>query len=83
MMPGDGAVWPAIVRLALRMVTSSVSLIAPEISKMQVRGPVASMQAFNDPAPSALRLVTRYTAPPRPAGVLMPYPAAPGITGTA
>ena len=56
MMPGDGAVWPAMVSLPLRMVTSLVSVITPEISKMQVRGPVASMQAFNEPAPLGLEI---------------------------
>src|SRR5688572_24563172 len=72
-----------MVRLPLRIVMSAVSTIAPDTSNMQVRGPVASMQAFSEPVPLALRLVTRWTAPPRPAGVLIPKPAAPGITGTA
>ncbi len=59
MMPGEGAVWPAMRSWPLRMVRSEVMWIAPDTSNTQVRGTVASMQALSEPAPSALRLVTR------------------------
>ena len=55
----------------------------PDTSNTQVRAVVPSTQAFRDPEPLAARLVTLYTVPPRPAGVSMPKPAAPGMTGTA
>ena len=59
MMPGEGAVWPAMRIWPLRMMRSEVSRIAPDTSNTQVRGTVASMQALSEPAPLALRLVTR------------------------
>ena len=59
MIPGDGAVWPAMVRKPLRTISSVVSLMTPETSNTQVRGPEASMQAFSEPVPLALIFVTR------------------------
>ncbi len=57
--------------------------IIPPTSKITVRGPVASSAARSDPAPASLRFVTRRIAPPRPAGVAVPNPTAPGNTGSA
>src|SRR2546430_15821195 len=62
---------------------SSERSIIPPTSKITVRGPVASSAARNDPAPASLRFVTRRIAPPRPAGDVVPNPAAPGKTGKA
>ena len=59
MMPGEGAVWPAMRIWLLRITSSEVSRIVPDTSKTQVRGTVASTQALSDPDPLALRLVTR------------------------
>src|SRR6266511_3284167 len=56
--------------------------IIPPTSKITVRGPVASSAARSDPAPASLRFVTRRIAPPRPAGVAVPNPTAPGNTGS-
>ena len=67
MMPGDGAVWPAIVSLPLRIIRSEVRRMVPDTSNTQTRGPVPSTQALSEPAPLALRFVTLYTVPPRPA----------------
>src|SRR6187402_352543 len=50
MMPGEGAVWPAIVMKLLRKVRSDVRRMTPDTSNTQVRGVVPSTQAFNDPA---------------------------------
>jgi hypothetical protein len=72
MMPGDGAVCPAIVRRSLRIMRSAVRRMVPDTSNTQTRGPVASMQALREPAPLAFTLVTRWTVPPRPAVVSMP-----------
>jgi hypothetical protein len=84
MMPGDGAVWPAIVRLFQRTIMSSVMRMMPDTSNTQTRGPLKSLaQALSEPGPLALRLVTLITVPLRPAAVSMPNPAAPGITGSA
>src|SRR5690606_2117189 len=60
-----------------------VSRIVPDTSNTHTRGPEAATQAPSEPAPDSLRLVTLCTVPPRPAGVSMPKPAAPGITGRA
>ena len=38
MMPGEGAVWPAMRSWPLRMLRSEVSRIAPDTSNTQVRG---------------------------------------------
>ena len=46
--------------------------MTPDTSNTQVRAVVPSTQAFSEPAPLALRLVTLYTVPPRPAAVSMP-----------
>src|SRR5690554_5616158 len=59
------------------------SWIAPDTSNTHTRGPEASTQARREPLPESFRLVTLYISPPRPAGVDIPKPAAPGITGTA
>ena len=58
MMPGEGAVWPAIVILLFRMVRSEVKRMTPDTSNTQVRAVVPSTHAFREPAPLALRLVT-------------------------
>ncbi len=58
-MPGEGAVWPAMVRLPLRTIMSVVMRMVPDTSNTQTRGPDASeTQALSEPAPLALRLVT-------------------------
>ena len=58
MMPGEGAVWPAMRSCELRMMRSEVNLITPDTSNTQVRGPLASMQALSEPEPLAFTLVT-------------------------
>lgn len=58
MMPGDGAVWPAIVMFGFLIVRSFVSLIVPETSKTQTRGPLAFTHARNDPSPESFKFVT-------------------------
>ncbi len=59
MMPGDGAVWPAMVRLLLRIIMSDVRRMVPDTSNTQTRGRcVPSTQALSEPAPLALRFVT-------------------------
>src|SRR5213593_2276724 len=59
-----------------------VSSIVPETSKITTRGPLAASAARSDPVPASFRLVTRYTVPPLPAGVVEPNPSAPGNAGS-
>src|ERR1035438_1216355 len=53
-------------------------LIIPATRKIQVRGPVALVQARRDPQPEPLRWVTSNTCPPRPPAEAAPPPCAPG-----
>ena len=78
-MPGDGAVWPAMVRKGSVMssVVSPMS-ITPATSNTTIRGPRVSIAARKEPGPAGLRLVTRTIAPPRPPAVCAAQPAAPG-----
>src|SRR5689334_13259334 len=83
-MPGEGAVCPAIVRKG-SAITSGFMFrsMTPATSNTTIRGPLVSIAARNEPGPSGLRLVTRRILPPRPAGVSIPKPCAPGKTGGA
>ena len=72
--PGDGAVCPATVRNGLVTVIAEFKLMVPLTSKMTMRGPLACIAARSDPGPLSLRFVTLRIAPPRPPGVLTPYP---------
>jgi hypothetical protein len=56
--------------------------MVPDTSKIQILGPDASAQFRKEPAPLSFRLVTRIILPPRPAGVFIPKPAEPGMTGS-
>src|SRR5215208_2666612 len=47
-----------------------------------MRGPGAVRAARREPGPASLRFVTRMTWPPRPAGVVVPNPSAPGNTAS-
>ena len=87
-IPGDGAVCPAMVMYGLEIFTSLVVCIVPETSKTHTLGPDAPVHATNDPDPDTLRLVTLYTVVcgelrlrPLPATVSIPNPKAPGIIG--
>ncbi len=83
MIPGDGAVCPAIVMFGFLMLRSPPIRIVPDTSNTHTRGPLALTQARSDPSPLSFRFVTLYTLPPRPAGVSIPKPEAFGRTGTA
>src|ERR1035438_3264802 len=83
MMTSPGAVWHAMVRKGLEMVNLSDGLISPATRKMQVRGPLALVQARSEPLPESLRLVTSNTWPPRPPADAAPPPCAPGNAGSA
>src|SRR5437868_2011862 len=48
-----------------------------------MRGPVAEMASMREPGPVLARVFTIYTLPPRPPGVSVPQPSAPGKLGTA
>ena len=66
-MPGLGAVWPAMVRKGWRISSGRPFMsITPPTSKTTVRGPGVSMAAFKEPGPSAARVVTRRIWPPLP-----------------
>src|ERR1700704_3059626 len=52
--------------------------MVPPTRKTQVRGPLASAHARSDPEPESFKLVTSYTAPPRPPTEPAPPPSAPG-----
>src|SRR3954470_12642753 len=81
-MPGAGAVCPATVRYGLDTTSFEASAIVPDVSNTTTRGPVSERHARSDPVPESLRLMTRHTAPPRPAGVAVPKPYSPGTTGS-
>src|SRR3990167_3508735 len=77
--PGDGAVWPAMVRNGSRMArTLPPRSMIPPTSKTTIRGPFVSTASRNEPGPSAARVVTRMILPPRPPGVVAAQPWAPG-----
>jgi len=66
-MPGDGAVCPAMVTKGSSMTSVLCSKsITPPTSKTTRRGPCASSAARSEPGPSASRFVTRRMCPSSP-----------------
>ena len=82
-MPSPGADWPAIVMKGCSISRSRSSRMVPATRKTMVRGPAAAIAARSVPGPLSARLVTAITWPPRPPGVNMPPPHAPGNAGKA
>src|SRR5262245_29257766 len=80
-MPSPGAVWPAMVRNGFVTVMFDFNAIVPLTRKTTMRGPSVSHASRRLPGPESLRFVTKRTRPPRPPGVLVPKPSAPGNAG--
>ena len=78
-MPGEGAVCPAIVTFGsvIRSVWRSRSM-TPPTSNTMMRGSAAASAARNEPSPSLASVVTLMMRPPRPPGVVAAQPTAPG-----
>ena len=71
-MPGEGAVWPAMVRKGWRISSLPPPMsMTPPTSTTTTRGPGVSIAAFKDPGPSAAKVVTRRICPPLPPRVLV------------
>ena len=72
-MPGDGAVWPAMVtKGSLMMSRARLRSMMPPTSNTMMRGPGVCRASSSDPGPKSARLVTLMIAPPRPPGVSAP-----------
>src|SRR6185503_9323544 len=78
-IPGEGAVCPAIVTFGsvMRSVWRSRSM-TPPTSKTMMRGSPRASAARNEPSPSLASEVTLTMRPPRPPGVVAAQPTAPG-----
>ena len=69
-MPGEGAVWPAMVTCGWVMVSEDLSRsIAPPTSNTMIRGPSRSSASARLPGPSLASVVTRTICPPAPPSV--------------
>ncbi len=78
-MPGDGAVWPAMVRNgSLRRSVVLSRSMTPPTSNTTIRGPDVSSASRREPGPEDSRFVTGTMRPPRPPGVAAAQPTAPG-----
>ena len=78
-MPGDGAVWPAMVRNGSVILISCRSRsMTPPTSNTTMRGPASRAPRAASPGPLGASVVTRMILPPRPPGVCAARPARPG-----
>src|SRR5690554_46606 len=80
-MPGEGAVCPAMVMRGCLISTSP--RMTPATSNTTMRGPSAAAAAARLPGPSESRLVTLITRPPQPPRDVAPKPSAFGKASSA